>query len=112
MKFMWKSLVQGHIDYCSQLYFPNQSSDLQKIENLLRTFTKKIPEVAHLDYWSRLKQLKMLSQQRRSERYRIIYTWKVLEGMVPNCGIQVHFSECRGRECVIPAPKGRLAVQT
>ena len=32
--------------------------------------------------------------------------------MVPNCGIQVHFSERRGRECVIPAPKGRLAVQT
>ena len=112
MKFMWKSLVQGHIDYCSQLYFPNQSSDLQKLENLLRTFTKKIPEVAHLDYWSRLKQLKMLSQQRRSERYRIIYTWKVLEGMVPNCGIQAHFSERRGRECVIPALKGRLAVQT
>ena len=22
------------------------------------------------------------------ERYRIIYTWKVLEGPVPNCGIE------------------------
>ena len=77
----------------------------------MRTFTKKIPEVAHIDYWSRLKELKMLSQQRRSERYRIIYTWKFLEGMVPNSGIQAHFSEHRGRECVIPEPKGRLAVQ-
>ena len=34
MKQMWKSLVQGHIDYCSQLWQPIQSGDLQRIENL------------------------------------------------------------------------------
>jgi hypothetical protein len=34
LKFMWKSLVQGHIDYCSQLYLPHKSSELQQIENL------------------------------------------------------------------------------
>ena len=33
LKFMWKSLVQGQIDYCSQLYFPSKSSDMEKIEN-------------------------------------------------------------------------------
>ena len=112
MKFMWKSLIQGHIDYCSQLYFPDQSSSLQDIENLFKTYTKKIPEISHLNYWCRLKELKMFSQQRRAERYRIIYTWKVLEGLVPNCGIEVHESQRRGRECVVPASKGRMAVQT
>ena len=40
MKFRWKSLVQGHIDYCSQLYFPNQTSEMQQIENLQKWFTK------------------------------------------------------------------------
>ena len=25
MKQMWKTLIQGHIDYCSQLYQPTQS---------------------------------------------------------------------------------------
>ena len=44
LKFMWKSLVQGHIDYCSQLYFPSKSSDLEKIENLQKIYTKKIPQ--------------------------------------------------------------------
>ena len=112
MKFMWKSLVQGHIDYCSQLYFPSQSNGLENIENLMKTFTKKIPEVSHLDYWSRLRQLKMYSQQRRAERYRIIYTWKVLEGMVPNCGIEHTYSERRGRECKIPDLRGRQAIQS
>ena len=32
MKFIWKSLVQGHVDYCSQLYMPNQTSELMRIE--------------------------------------------------------------------------------
>ena len=72
MKFMWKSLVQGHIDYCSQLYFPNQTNQLEKIEELMKSFTKKIPQVKDLDYWSRLKHLKMYSQQRRAERYKIM----------------------------------------
>ena len=68
LKCMWKSLVQGHIDYCSQLYFPSQSSDLETLEDLLKTYTKKIPEVSHMDYWTRLKHLQMYSQQRRAER--------------------------------------------
>ena len=51
MKFLWKTLVQGHIDYCSQLYFPTKSSDMEKIENLQRIFTRKIPEVKSLNYW-------------------------------------------------------------
>ena len=112
MKFMWKSLVQGHIDYCSQLYFPTQSSELQSLENLLKTYTKKIPEVSHLNYWSRLKHLKMYSQQRRAERYKIIYTWKILEGLVPNCGIETETSMRRGRHCTVPITCGRQAVKS
>ena len=93
------------------LYFPHQSSELESLENLQKTFTKKIPEVQHLDYWSRLKQLRMYSQQRRADRYKIIHTWKVLEKKVPNCGIQESTSLRRGRECTIPALKGSPAMQ-
>ena len=111
MKFMWKTLIQGHIDYCSQLYFPSQSSDLQKIEQLQKTFTKKIPSIRNLNYWERLKTLKMYSQQRRLERYRILYIWKILEGQVPNCGLVTKFSERRGREVHIPPLKGAQSVR-
>ena len=111
LKFMWKSLVQGHIDYCSQLYFPSQSRDLETLEDLLKTYTKKIPEVSHMDYWSRLKHLQMYSQQRRAERYRIIYTWKVLEERVPNCGIKSNSHDRRGRECIIPQLKGKSSIR-
>ena len=29
---MWKSLVQPHVDYCSQLYFPHLSSETKLYE--------------------------------------------------------------------------------
>ena len=81
---MWKQLDQGHIDYGSQLWHPLQSVNLQKIE----TFTKRIPQVKDENYWMRLCSLKINSQQRRLEKYRIIYTWKALEGIVPECGVK------------------------
>ena len=62
MKMMWKTLVQGHVDYCSQLYFPHKS-DMEKLENLQKIYTRKIPEVRDLNYWERLKHLKMNSQE-------------------------------------------------
>jgi hypothetical protein len=112
LKFMWKTLVQGHIDYCSQLYLPIQPSDLQLIENLQKCYTKKIPSIRHLNYWDRLRVLKMNSQQRRLERYRIIYSWKILEGLAPNCGLDEVYSDRRGREIKIPQLKGKQAVRT
>lgn len=116
MKQLWKSLVQGHIDYCSQLYQPLQSGNLERIEMLQKTYTKRIPEVRNKNYWERLSFLKMNSQQRRLERYRIIYTWKVLEGIVPNCGINKSESnsERAGRKCIIPIVKSttRQSVKT
>ena len=52
----------------------------------------------------------MNSQQRRFERYRIIYIWKVIEGRVPNCGVMINPSQegRRGRLCDVP-PVSRTA---
>ena len=102
LKFMWKSLIQGHIDYCSQLYMPSKSSELLKLENLQRWYTKKIPELRNLNYWQRLRAIHLYSQQRRLERYRIIYTWKILEGLAPNCGLEVQSNERIGRQVKRP----------
>ena len=43
MKLMWKSLVQPNIDYCSQLWMPFKSGEIEKIENFQKQFTKRIP---------------------------------------------------------------------
>ena len=102
MQFMWKTYVQGHIDYCSQLWQPLQSGQLQKIEGLQKAYTKRTPQVSHMNYWERLKVLKINSQQRRLERYRIMYVWKILEGKSPNCGIKHDENERKGRMCSLP----------
>ena len=88
LKHLWKTLVQCHIDYCSQLYMPGQSHGMVTIKKLFYNFLKSIPEVRNDDYWTRLVKLKMLSQERRMERYLIIYMWKILEGLAPNCGVE------------------------
>ena len=67
------------------------------LENLQRVFTRKIPEVSHMNYWERLAHLKMYSQERRLERYRALYVWKIIEGLSPNCGLNTSWSERRGR---------------
>ena len=114
MKHMFNTLVQPHIDYCSQLWAPAEGGELERLEGCLRTFTSKIPAVRHLPYWERLKHLKMNSEQRRLERYKIIYTWKVLEGLVPNCGLYEKETENErtGRKCQLPRLQGSARIKT
>ena len=50
LKQLWKSLIQCHIDYCSQLYMPGHTKGMQVIEKLLYDFTSKIPEVREDNY--------------------------------------------------------------
>ena len=44
--------------------------------------------MGHLDYWQRLERLKMLSIARRFERYKMLYSRKIIMGWVPNCGLE------------------------
>ena len=116
---MFNTLVQPHTDYCSQLWAPQEGLQMQNVENVLRNFSSKLPQLKHLNYWERLKMLRMNSMQRRIERYKIIYTWKVLEGLVPNCGIQVQNEindpeeSRKGRLCIVPPHKSCVqSIQT
>ena len=45
---------------------------IQNLENVQKEFTKRISGLKEIDYWERLKRLKLLSLQRRRERYSII----------------------------------------
>ena len=45
----------------------------------------------------------MYSLQRRNERYRILYMWKIMNGLAPNCGVSWGPTEVRlGRMCQVP----------
>ena len=104
LKILWKQLIQPHFDYCSQLMNLNQTN-ISKLEKLQSNFTRRIKFGNDLNYWERLKSAQMISQERRMERYKIIYIWKILEGRVPNCGITAAHNDRKGRLCTIPALK-------
>ena len=46
--------------------------------------------MATKNYWERLKVFKLYSIQRRNERYKILYIWKSLNGLVPTLGLEWH----------------------
>jgi len=95
-------MVQPHIDYCSQLWTPHKVGYIQKIESLFRSFFSKIYPISELNYWDQLSAFKMYTQERRMERYQIIYTWKLLEGIAPNVGIKSYTSTRQGCLCQVP----------
>ena len=51
MMTIWKSLIQSKLDYCSQLWSPSSASDIGKIEDVQRDFTKQISGMEGLNYW-------------------------------------------------------------
>ena len=73
MLTLLKSLVIPLLEYCCQLWNPCKAKDIQAVEAIQRTFTYKITEVQHLNYWERLHELKLYSLQRLRECYIIIY---------------------------------------
>ena len=97
MKSIWTSLIQPKIDYCSQLWSPGDQISINKIESVQRFFTSKVEGMKELDYWDRLRELQMYSQERRRERYMIIFLWKISQGLVRGYDVTFCNSERRGR---------------
>lgn len=104
----WKSIVLPIVDYASQLWNPSKVHDINRLEMLQKYFLKKIQFYQDWSYWDMLEDLGIYSLQRRRERYRIIYMWSILEGIVPNpCpqNIFAKFNARLGRSCAVPAAK-------
>ena len=117
MLTLFRSLIQCKLDYCSQLWSPTSKGEINSLEMVQRNFLRNIKIIGRLPYWEQLKELRLYSQERRRERYAIIYIWRILEGQVPNISTQgsrgfIHEkpgsrlnsdTDSRlGRRCVIP----------
>ena len=106
MLTLLKVLILPRMDYCSILWAPFKVEEIRKIEKIQSNFTKhiNIPGIKEMDYWTRLKELGLYSVQRRFERYKIIYVWKILHGLVINPGIEFNdnLGSRNGLTCKIP----------
>ena len=106
---IWNSQVRPVLDYCSPLWSPcpTDFKNIDLLEGAQRSFTRKIDGTEGMNYSQRLKVLKMYSVQRRHERYKIIYIYKIKEGLVPNIsdtyGLQFSQRGRHGLMCLIPS---------
>ena len=108
---LYKSLVIPVLEYCSVLWNPTAVGQIRQIEEIQKSYVRSINGMRDKNYWDCLKGMKMYSLQRRRERYRIIYVWKILENLVPNINNTLTTKENPrlGRLCniVVSDPKNR-----
>ena len=72
-------------------------ANIGRLESVARHFTAKIDGMDGLDYWERLQALRLYSQERRRERYQVIFLWKVAQGLVKGYPATFVQNDRRGR---------------
>ena len=97
MLTIWKTIVQPKLDYCSVLWSPDDQASIARLESVSRHFTSQVDDMADLDYWDRLSSLHLYSQERRRERYRIIFVWKIAQQLVMGYTMMFVDNQRRGR---------------
>ena len=95
-------MVQPKLDYCSVLWSPSDQASIARLESVARHFTSQIAGMGDLDYWDRLSSLQMYSQERRRERYSIIFIWKIAEQLVEGYSLSFLPNPRRGRLAEVP----------
>ena len=94
-----RSLVQPRLDYCSQLWSPRDQYSINLLEGVQHNFISQIRDRAlhGLNYWEKLSELRVYSQERRRERYQICFLWKLSQGLTEGYSVKWHWSDRRGR---------------
>jgi ribonuclease P/MRP protein subunit RPP40 len=101
-----KSLVQPKLDYCSQLWSPSDQLSINKLESVQHNLVDRIRDyrLAGLSYWEKLQELRLYSQERRRERYQVIFLWKISQGMVSGYDVQFTSLGIRRGRSIVPNP--------
>ena len=98
MMKLYQSYIKSRLEYCCVVWSPTAQAEINEIERIQKSFTKKLEGMENLNYFERLKELKLYSLERRRERYMIIYAWQQIEGIKSNI-LHLQVSE---------RPRGRL----
>ena len=100
MMTIWKCFVQPKMDYCSQLWSPCNQAAISQLKSVQRHFTSKILGMEGNNYWERLQNLKLYSQERIRERYQVIFLWKIFQGLVKGYNVEFVTDNRRGQVMV------------
>ena len=104
MLTLLRSLIFPILDYSCVVWNPHLQQDKVLLESPQRLLTSKIDGMESLDYYQRLKELKLYSAERRRDRYLVLYLFKIIQGRVPNPGISHKYSR-QGKVIITPPVK-------
>ena len=104
MLTLLKSLVQPNLDYCSQIWSPSDQRSINKLEAVQQHLVDRIHDrrLSGLNYWEKLEELHLFSQETRRERYMLIFLWKISQGLASGYGVNFTSEGLRRGRIIIP----------
>ena len=75
--------IRPILEYNSVIWNPTEVYLVDALENVLRSYTRRIPCLSHLPYTTRLSLIKLESLEIRRLRFDLIYYYKVLGNLTP-----------------------------
>ena len=112
---LYKSYVRPHLEYCVQVWSPHLARDKDVLEKVQRRATKMVPELSHLCYEDRLRELSLTTLEDRRIRGDLIEMYKLLNGLEcidPNLFFKLrNYPGLRGHQLTLETERSRLNVR-
>jgi len=82
MKLAFTTYIRPLLEYNTQVWSPTGLGEINLIESVQRSFTRRIPHLKHLSYQERLTKIGLESLELRRLKYDVTMFFKIIRGFV------------------------------